>query len=666
MEGGVPLERTQMNIPVPARPVRVSRERLVLAAFVCLLLVAAGLRFYDLPGDYLRGDEKVAAYNSSGTLSEVVHNTRIRNSSPLLYPLALWAVKKVDVSAFSLRVLPATASVLTVAVMLFFLPCLGMSRWATFLAALLATLSVAAIEHAQDAREYSIDALLAALMIAGLLWYLRDGRKALLCLSLFLAPLLQYGLVLFGVALMSAATVLPPLPTPATPEGDLRPSRIRHWFQRRIALVWPAGCFLAGCAISYAVTLRYQWQEGGFASKNYLQKNYYQGKFEAHSIFEFSIDGTWGLLTYHLPWVVATAVLVAFALLLVAAFLRRFQGNLQDSAIAVLFLLCIAVSVGAALLGIYPLGGIRQVIYLGPVIFLAAGVSIHWIADSLAALTRRAWVAPMLAAAVVGAIALAGVGDLWRDSPYLKTHATKAILAFLKEHVEEGDMVYANAMAARFLKLYQDEKPGNYYYGKTRCADGGKKYIQEMADFVISQPNVPNRIFWVHECKPSLWDVLEPLGEQFSVERVIDRRRLKVDLIMNARGSVEAEDRSAYEALATGKPVIRSDFDVYLSENTLVYVREACDRADTEATFFLHLIPADVADLPDHRKQYGFDNLDFTFRGYGVALFGNGKCVAARAVPEYDITRISTGQYVPVAGGFNNLWKAEFPWREGK
>ncbi len=490
---------------VPAHPLRVFPERLALAAFVCLLLVAAGLRFYDLPGDYLRGDEKVAADNSSGTLSEVVHNTRNRNSSPLLYPLALWVVQKVDVSAFSLRVLPATASVLTVAVMLFFLPCLGMSRWATFLAALLATLSVAAIEHSQDAREYSIDALLAALMIAGLLWYLRDGRKALLCASLFLAPLLQYGLVLFGTALMGTAMVLPPRPWHRR-NAIPRLSRIPHWLRYRIVLLLPAGCFLAGCAISYFMTVRYQWQEGGFASGNYLSAYYYMGwgESDALPIFKFSIDRIWGLLTYHLPEVVAIAVLAAFALLLVASFLRRFQGNLQDSAIAVLFALCIAVSVAAVILKLYPFGGIRQNIYLGPVIFLAAGVSIHWMIDSLSALTRRAWVAPMLAAAAVGAIALAGVGDLWRDSPYLKTHTTKAILAFLKEHVEEGDMVYATAFAATSLKLYQDEKPGNYYYEKTRCADGGKNYIQEMADFVISQPNVPNRIFWVHERKPSL------------------------------------------------------------------------------------------------------------------------------------------------------------------
>ena len=67
-------------------------------------------------------DEAVAANNSSGTLSEVIPNTRHRNSSPILYPLALWAVQKVDVSAFSIRILPATASVLTVAALLFLLP----------------------------------------------------------------------------------------------------------------------------------------------------------------------------------------------------------------------------------------------------------------------------------------------------------------------------------------------------------------------------------------------------------------------------------------------------------------------------------------------------------------------------------------------------------------
>ena len=111
-----------MSIPVRPLPARVSPERLALAAFVCLLAVAPGLRFYDLPGNSVWYDEVVASRNSSGALSEVVSNTRCCNTSPILYPLALWAVQKVDVSALSIRVLPATASVLTVAVMLFLLP----------------------------------------------------------------------------------------------------------------------------------------------------------------------------------------------------------------------------------------------------------------------------------------------------------------------------------------------------------------------------------------------------------------------------------------------------------------------------------------------------------------------------------------------------------------
>ena len=194
---------------------RPSPGRLALAGlFVGLLVVAAGLRFYDLPGNPVWNDEAVASRNSSGALSEVIPNTRSNNSSPILYPLALWVVQKVDVSAFSLRLLPATASVLTVAVMLFWLPRLGVNRWAAFLAALLTTLSVAAIEHAQDAREYSLDALLAVLLIAGLLAYLRDSRKVLICVALFLAPLVQYGLALFGVAVIGAAIILPPPPPP--------------------------------------------------------------------------------------------------------------------------------------------------------------------------------------------------------------------------------------------------------------------------------------------------------------------------------------------------------------------------------------------------------------------------------------------------------------------
>ncbi len=106
------------------------------------------------------------------------------------------------------------------------------------------------------------------------------------------------------------------------------------------------------------------------------------------------------------------------------------------------------------------------------------------------------------------------------------------------------------------------------------------------------------------------------------------------------------------------EPVIRSDWDVYLSENTLTYVKEPCAPADTEALFFLALWPVDVNDLPDRRRQRGFHDLAFPFDQRGVIL--DGGCIAKATLPDYDIARIVAGQFVPVEGGYHYLWEGEF------
>ena len=110
-----------------------------------------------------------------------------------------------------------------------------------------------------------------------------------------------------------------------------------------------------------------------------------------------------------------------------------------------------------------------------------------------------------------------------------------------------------------------------------------------------------------------------------------------------------------YLSLATsGEPAVRSDFDVYIRENTLVYAKEPCARADTEAMFFLHLFPVDVNDLPDHLRQNGFDNLDFAFRDRGV--IEGGVCAAKRELPDYAIAAVRTGQYT----GEGRVWEGSF------
>ena len=106
---------------------------------------------------------------------------------------------------------------------------------------------------------------------------------------------------------------------------------------------------------------------------------------------------------------------------------------------------------------------------------------------------------------------------------------------------------------------------------------------------------------------------------------------------------------------AAGEPIARGAFDVYAADGALVYVKEPCDSADTEERFFAHVVPERAADLPEDRKPYGFDNLDFDFFPNG-ALF-EGKCAARTALPDYSAASVRTGQYT---GGEGETWSVEF------
>ncbi len=128
-----------------------------------------------------------------------------------------------------------------------------------------------------------------------------------------------------------------------------------------------------------------------------------------------------------------------------------------------------------------------------------------------------------------------------------------------------------------------------------------------------------------------------------------------VVLPRDALPPVRIESRPLDEHLAhrgvEGPPAIRSVFDVHLWENSLIYVKLECD---LDARFFLHLFPVDADDLPDHRKQHGFDNLDFSLDTYG------GACLAEVPLPEYEIAAVRTGQFVRTDNGdFRTIWEGE-------
>ena len=107
------------------------------------------------------------------------------------------------------------------------------------------------------------------------------------------------------------------------------------------------------------------------------------------------------------------------------------------------------------------------------------------------------------------------------------------------------------------------------------------------------------------------------------------------------------------DALAT-EPLARSTFAIHRDGRALTYLRDGCTEAEAAAPFFLHVDPVDPDDLPEHRLEHGFDNLDFSLARRGARIDGN--CVAVVPLPAYPIARVETGQY-DEAG---RLWTAEF------
>ena len=112
-------------------------------------------------------------------------------------------------------------------------------------------------------------------------------------------------------------------------------------------------------------------------------------------------------------------------------------------------------------------------------------------------------------------------------------------------------------------------------------------------------------------------------------------------------------DPRVLELIEDTEPVIRSRFDVYYADNQLIYTKEQCTEEDVTTRFFLHVIPADPADL---ENPY-FNNLDFEF--IPVVFrdgLDDGRCVSIRPLPDYAIERIRTGQFF---FGEEPLWKGE-------
>lgn len=111
-------------------------------------------------------------------------------------------------------------------------------------------------------------------------------------------------------------------------------------------------------------------------------------------------------------------------------------------------------------------------------------------------------------------------------------------------------------------------------------------------------------------------------------------------------------DEYLAQRIGDRQPAIRSNWNVYLDEQSLLYVTNPCTREDVERRFFVHVTPAGpdaLSSLRGRDRERGFANFSFDFFHRNGAEVGSS-CVVEWMLPTYRIRRITTGQFVPDAG----------------
>ena len=172
---------------------------------------------------------------------------------------------------------------------------------------------------------------------------------------------------------------------------------------------------------------------------------------------------------------------------------------------------------------------------------------------------------------------------------------------------------------------------------------------------------------------PLVWTWSDQKHERALIEPSLYRSRANMCVALrvlprsaNRTAQTKVTPLKAYFAnlTASHEPIIRSDFDVYLSDGSLIYTKSQCSPEDIEAQFFANIFPVDTDDLPDNIHWRGYETIDFDFDGYGA--IDDGNCWAAVDLPNYPIAEIHAGQYVIVGDGYTHIWEGTYKVSPGE
>lgn len=407
-----------------------------------LLAVGLLLRFYHLADRSLWYDEAVTANLARGTWAQMVWLTR-GVSAPILHPVLLYLTERVGSNAWIVR-LPSALAGFAAVLAMFFAPSRREGAWAGLFAGAILCLSASQIRYSQEVREYSLAVLFATFLIGCLFhWEEKQSarRFAALCGSVFLAPFVQYGLVL-----LAAAVILTMF---------LEAFLVRDLRARLSTISIVALCSLTGDVLSWLLTLRFQLRVNGVGSQGYLAANYFNSRSEG--LLHFIGSRTWALVSFFVPGQFLVAVAAVAGLIVVTDQLRRRVVSTP----LLLLISSFAIVIAASVKHLYPYGGIRQCLFLAPVLIFFAG----WVcAEALNYFPLRH--SAFIALGVLGLICISGWRGITRQWPYGEFEDNQALLRGIARFSAPRDQVWVQHDAVDAFEFYLPGGDRRFTYGK--------------------------------------------------------------------------------------------------------------------------------------------------------------------------------------------------------
>jgi hypothetical protein len=273
---------------------------------------------------------------------------------------------------------------------------------------------------------------------------------------LFLAPLVQYGLVLLSGAILASIAI--------------RLLGARETRFRASHLAVATASLGAGSVASLLLTLRYQFHAAGVPW--YLAADYLDPK--RASLLRFLGQNSADLLRFVIPGrLLYVLVALSIAIFCVAEIRRR---TLHPALL--LTFLSLFITLGASIARVYPYGGVRQCLFLAPGIALTAGIAFSDLLQQIKMPSQRN-AATIAVTAVIVVSLYRGTLKQW---PYGEYEDIQSVLGSLNRGLAPQDQVWVNHDAVPAVQFYRRTKDSRFYYGKFHA--NPQQYIPDLRAFV--------------------------------------------------------------------------------------------------------------------------------------------------------------------------------------